>query len=261
MRRSILYCFCLATIFSTELRAQSSTDLTVADPRKTYFSFKRSFGALPKESIIGDEYDEIQLSSCVSASEALGTDTGKKFPFTRRLAELAFDVLYIEGVLNRGKYPRSLWANDLATYEEKQLKQFIASRGQPSADDPDPAKVALAQKLNSYRVTHKMLHRVSPKEEGCGDMMGPVLRIQTVPDAKRIQYMVFHFAALCADQGLDFKNEEECPYWIDYSAGLMLRGKYKFLVKWTTGPPAYRDYDFDKLKDGDDGKYHIKVEQ
>jgi hypothetical protein len=98
MKWAILSIPFLAILFSTELRAQSSTDFTVANPRKTYFTFKRSFGALPDESIIGDEFDTIQLSSCVSAAEALGTDTGKKFPFTSELAELAYDVLYIGGV-------------------------------------------------------------------------------------------------------------------------------------------------------------------
>jgi hypothetical protein len=263
----------VSILFATQVHAQSSTELTVGDPQRTYYSFKRSFAAVPAWRIIGDEEERIiRLASCVSAAEALGTDAGARFPLTKELAELAFDVLYIQGVLTRGQYPRSLWANDLELYERQQLEEIIGSRGRTSANQrrwatalneakpSDPMITALAQKLNSYRTTRRELKRVASREEGCGDMMAPVVRIQTVPDARRIQYITSHFVDLCTDQGIDFRDEIRCRYWTDYTAGLMLRGIYTFAVTWHSGARAYRNFNFDKLQ-SEDGKFQIKVQQ
>ena len=267
MRWIIQSVFYLAFLFSTQVYAQKSEALTDSDPRKTYFSFKRSFDHIPSV-YLDKSYGPLTFGSCISAGELFGIDSEKTKPFTKELAETAFSVLWVEGVLKKGKYPKDVWITELQNYEKQTLIEAISTRGHSQEENEAEDKVnevskkilvSLVQKLKVYRATHKFAHRVVLDVDGCGDMMGPVLKIEAIPEAKQIRYMTQHFALLCKEQGVDFKNERDCDYWLDYNPDLMVFGKYKFMIRWPSGEVVYRDYDIDRIKTAKDGARHVTV--
>jgi hypothetical protein len=244
---------------------ETSADLTSKDHSKTYFSLKKSFKKIPTEYLRYEQGYPVTLSSCISAGELYGMDTGKRLPLTRQLSELAFEILWIDGSLKLGRYPSELWASDLSAIEQQALNKLQTLNGKKPPEEsviPKASRVALAQKLNNYRKDIRGTIPVKAFAYGCGDMMGPVLDIRTTPAAKQIQYMSQHFADLCADQGIHFSDDRCKDYWQDYSTQLMLHGKFVFVVRWASGPPVYRKWDLDKVTLRDlGGSIRLEVSQ
>jgi hypothetical protein len=99
--------------------AQSSPYLTAKDPSQTYFRLKKSYDRIPTEYF----ENGARLASCISASELYGIEIHKRLPLTNALSELAFDILWIEGALRVGGYPRELWSEDLNAIERNALSR------------------------------------------------------------------------------------------------------------------------------------------
>ena len=167
--------------------SQTSGRLTSQDPSKTYFSLKKSFGSIPTWYFENGP----ALSSCISASELYGMDIRQRLPLTDALSELAFEVLWIDGVLRLGRYPSELWTSDVSAIEQQALSKLKNLNGKKPPEEliPRASRVALAQKLTNYRKDNRGTLAVQAFAEGCGDMMGPVLDLRTRPAAKQIQYM------------------------------------------------------------------------
>jgi hypothetical protein len=243
---------------------ETSTALTSKDPSKTYFSLKRSFKEVPAK-YLRDKGKPIKLvPRCISAADLYGTNTGKRLPLTSALSELAFEILWIDGSLKRGRYPSNLWTSDLSTIEHQALDRLRNWNWKtlPRELIPEASLVALAQKMDKYRKdNHETIPVLFQPPGICAfTPPGPFLDIRTTPAAKQVQYMSEHFADLCADQGFNFSDNRCNDYWQDYNGKMMLHGRLIFVVRWASGPPAYRRWNLDKME-SQDGSIRLEVSQ
>jgi hypothetical protein len=184
----------------------------------------------------------------------IGFEGGQR-SIVSRLAELAYDVLYMQSELEDGRYPASLWRPELQAYEEFNLGRIrsfhLDHDDSPSAERGTPEKRRLAATFNNYRIQNPQarLKRITAGtgEGRCG--AGEVeIQIITRPQAWRVQYINSIKYDLCNSQGLDPRSDS-CNHWADYgSRGALMAGRYKVRAIWADGETTYRNLNVDDLK-------------
>jgi hypothetical protein len=245
--------------FAAPAYSQTATQNATGRPADAYSYFKRAL----TEVHVGREDAKIRrhgtfvpLTSCNEASEYIGYD-GKRSSIVEKIANLAYDVLYMQAVLQVAGYPTSIWSPDLDKYERENLagiRQF--QWGVVVMEKGTPAKQKLAKKLNDYKKSSKGQYKdVIPEAEGCGG--GEVsVEIRTSPSAQRVQYINLIKYNLCVFQGLDPRGDS-CDLWADYGAprgdGVLMAGNYKVRAIWSDGTAVYRDLKVDDLAENKNG--------
>jgi hypothetical protein len=240
----IIACVCLNTAYVEIAAAQTSQNITAANPRNTYAFFKN------KESKTGKPWTKVDvdhnkgklnISDCYSSQVNFG-------PAEPLLTNLFNHAQRIVGLQNRlSLYPSELWKQDLQAYEEKTLIRIADKRQPPKEGEALAFEETLARKLNDYRKIHTQFPPVE-NELGCGD--GEVaVEIVALPKPKRVQYISFYYFELCKEQALDPLDTSHCDRWTDFgSKDALFAGRYKVLVTWSNGEKSVpRDLDVDSL--------------
>ncbi len=251
--------------FAAPAYSQTATQYATGKPADTYSYLKRAL----QEVHAGREDAEVRndplekvvpLTACNEASEYIGYE-GKRSSIVEKIANLAFDVLYMQAAMQVAGYPASIWSSDLDQYERDNLagiRQFQWG----VVDKAPPAKRKLAKKLNDYKKSSKGRYKdVIPEAEGCG--AGEVsVEIRTSPSAQRVQYINSIKYNLCVFQGLDPRGDS-CNLWADYGAprgnGVLMSGNYKVRAIWSDGTAAYRDLKVDDLSENKNGNLAFVV--
>jgi hypothetical protein len=241
----------IGLVFATSANAQTASQIATTKPAETYSYFKRALqraGAGLKEANLEKDLDSVTLTSCGDATYYIGDD-GNPNSVLIKLANLAFDVLYLQAILPVAGYPKSVWEFELAEYERTNLAQidrydtgFSAERNEKGS----PAKQRLAKKLNEYRkASNRRYKEIFAGQPGCGG--GEVnVQIITTPPARRVEFINLVNYGLCSFYGHDPKGD--CDFWRDYTPNYMVSGKYIIRVTWSKEKhPEYRNLDVDGL--------------
>jgi hypothetical protein len=260
MRIAVAVCF-VALALSTSANGQTSSQIAAQDPVATYSYFKRT---LERLGIGADAVAErgrqsdgsVTLSDCVGASWYIGGEGGENSAVSK-IANLAYDVLFMRTALQVAGYPQSLWDSEVLAYERANLRE-IDRYGyglSPEFGEHNPIRNGLVEKLNDYnRRSNRRYKTVTPAHEGCGGGEVEII-IRTSPRAQRVQYINRVKYDLCGFQGID-PNGSSCDHWVDYASqdgrGAEMSGKYKVRVTWSDGTIAFRDLNVDDLPRGQD---------
>src|SRR6266498_4560880 len=107
--------------FAAPAYSQTATQYATSKPADTYSYFKRALQKVhagrEDARIRSDPLEKfVPLTSCNDASEFIGYD-GKRSSSAEKLANLAYDVLYMQAVLRVAGHPTSSWRSDLDQYE------------------------------------------------------------------------------------------------------------------------------------------------
>jgi hypothetical protein len=265
MRRNILTAAIAIAIglFASLTWAQNSDRITAANPAATYLYLKQAMINAGGPSEIGVRKNDsfTTLTSCDDASTLIGYD-GNQRSVMRRAAELAYDVLYMQGEIKQAGYPWSLWEPEIQAYEQTHLRNIRTFEVMWFSAAGSRDKQAIAAKLNKYRQQHptERLQRIMAGAEGCG--AGEVdVRLVTAPKAQRVQYINSIKYDLCASQGLNPRGTD-CNHWVDYTAGnggALMSGRYSVRVIWSDGTTDYRDLNVDDLPGDKNGVYSFAI--
>ena len=230
---------------STPALGQTSSRIAAEKPADTYSYSKRTLArlkagadAVAKRATQSDK--SLSLTDCWGVGDYIGFDGQDSI--TQKIADLAYDVLFMQAALEVAGYPKVLWERDLAEYERANLAN-ISEYGLLTTK---PVRERLAEKLNDYKKASKSNYKnVVPDHEGCGGGEVPII-IRTIPRAQRVQDINLVRYELCSFQGLD-PTGPLCDRWVDYSEGAGMSGKYKVIVTWSDGHSALRDLNVDDL--------------
>lgn len=245
---------------ASSAQAEKSSKLATAKSADTLAFYKDALRAAGvQEEADARKIDNfVPLTSCSTSYDYMGEEKDQDI-VSKNLADLAFDLAYMEAVLRVAGYPKYLWEADLAKFQQSKLASL--QDYDPSQGERDSIKVDLAKKLNSYKKTHRGKYKkVIPGQEGCG--AGEIdVRIQTVPPAQRVQYINMIKYDLCTFQKIDPMGAD-CDHWFDYGdKGAMMAGRYKVRATWSDGTTVFRNLDADSLPEDKNGLHPFRIQK
>jgi tetratricopeptide (TPR) repeat protein len=222
------------------------------DAAAQYASLTTTFTALLGQSYgAGDN----NLAHCTSGSEYLGSaemgfqQSAADWRFSQ-LADLAYDIVVWRRQLQSLRYPATVWAPIVLTYEAQRRRRIVSQEGFPPPSDAadDPAQVArdraddtfyhrLLPALATYRNSHPALHlaRVIADSE-CGAEQD-TLEVTTQPSGGVVMLIPMFFYKLCQVEGLDPDDPARCDRWREIFSGIAedVEGNYAYQVRWPDG--------------------------
>lgn len=265
MRVFLVSAFALLALILPAASETASKDAE-ANPSKSYSFFKRELkklGVSENDAEIRRRDSFVPLSSCSASSDYIGDDDNED-SILRKIADLAYEMVYLEAAMKVAGYPASLWKADLEDYEKTNLAAIKEYKYGIGSSEDKPALQRLAKKLNEYKKASRHRYKdIILGAEGCG--AGEIqVKIPTTPAAQRVQYINVVKYKLCTQTGHDPKGPD-CDLWVDYSVdakdGAMMSGKYKIRVTWSDGTTTFRDLNVDDFPENNTGIYSYPIKR
>lgn len=185
----------------------------------------------------GDGQITIDLYSCWTGADFLG-ETAMKESIGQQ-ADIAADVAYWSAALER--FPRELWAADVARYERNVLARIERGESPDMGDDfEQPRNVFmsnLAMKINAAADTVDGSLPQVIVAGGCGAAGEMPVRFNTSPRGAQVMIIPTFFYDVCKIQRLNPDNPSVCKRWREALEGTptLVAGDYYYVARWGDG--------------------------
>lgn len=249
------------------VQMQASGEMTPFEPTTYGREDALTYGIEGARDCAGTGTCAFDLVDCSGGSDYLPWNADGSADDTRMhsLADTAYEVLRLQGVLQALGYPESAWKPQLEAYESQSIAAAAESRAAPAAesdpeawstDDPadDPQSrlhEALKDSLNRSRAGASPPLPIAFVEGGCG--AGEVgVRIATQPADGTALFIPSFYYRLCKVRKIDPEDTDACDHWREPAEGVLMdvSGDYRYRVRWPDGHVRRGKFSFTNLEEG-----------